>query len=214
MTVYDLTHPLTEGMPVYPGTPAPTFRPIAEVATDRYGERMLSLASHVGTHVDAPAHVLAGGLTLDAFPPEAFLGTALVLDCRHLAPGASITEACLAPYGKAADTADFLLFATGWEARWGHADYFTGYPCPDQALLLRLAGGRWRGIGVDAVSIDPVGSVTGHRLLFSGHPILILENLCGLTPLIGRSVSLAALPLAVRGADGAPARVVAYCEEA
>ena len=213
MKTYDLTHPLTSGMPVYPGTEPPHFAPIADILADHYREVAFSMTSHVGTHIDAPAHVMAEGRTLDAFPPDAFFGRALVVDCRHLAPGMPITEACLAPYGAAAKEADFLLFSVGWEERWGTPAYFEGYPSPDAALLDLIAARGYRGIGIDAISIDPVGSVAGHRRLFAGCEMLLLENLRGLAPLLGCSVGLVCLPLALSGADGAPARIVARLDE-
>ena len=213
MKAYDLTHPLTSGMPVYPGTEPPRFVPIAEILPDHYREIAISMTTHVGTHVDAPAHVLAEGQTLDAFPPESFLGRALVVDCRHLADGMPITCDVLARYGHLAEEVDFLLFSVGWEEKWGSPAYLEGYPCPDHALLDLIAARGYRGIGIDAISIDPVGSVAGHRRLFSARHILLIENLTGLAPLLGRAVSLCCLPLSVAGADGAPARVIATVTE-
>ena len=55
MRIVDLTHPFADGMPVFPGLPQPSFRPIASVASDGYAMTGLRLLNHIGTHVDAPA---------------------------------------------------------------------------------------------------------------------------------------------------------------
>ena len=52
-------------MPVFPGLPDPSFRPIAKVEEDGYAMSEYHLLNHIGTHVDAPSHQIAGGDTLD-----------------------------------------------------------------------------------------------------------------------------------------------------
>ena len=84
MRVIDLTHTIREGMPVYPGTEPPVLAAANSYEKDGFKETMLSMFSHTGTHVDPPAHLFAGRTTLDAFPPEQFIGRALVIDCRGL----------------------------------------------------------------------------------------------------------------------------------
>ena len=113
MRVIDLTHTIREGMPVYPGTEPPVLAAANSYEKDGFKETMLSMFSHTGTHVDPPAHLFAGRTTLDAFPPEQFIGRALVIDCRDLPEGAAITMDRVRPYGDKARQADFLLFNLG-----------------------------------------------------------------------------------------------------
>jgi len=93
MRVIDLTHTIREGMPVYPGTEPPVLAAANSYEKDGFRETMLRMFSHTGTHVDPPAHLFAGRTTLDAFPPEQFIGRALVIDCRGLDEGEAITMA-------------------------------------------------------------------------------------------------------------------------
>ncbi len=99
MKIIDLTHTIKEEMPVYPGTEPPVLRVANTIEKDHFKETLLSMYSHTGTHVDAPAHVFAGKMTLDAFPASQFTGKALVIDCRALSEGDAITMAQLAPTG-------------------------------------------------------------------------------------------------------------------
>ena len=74
--------------------------------------------------MDPPAHLYPGRTTLDRFPPEQFIGKALVIDCRSLREGEPITMEHIARYGEKVDQADFLLFHLGWDKRWGSESYF------------------------------------------------------------------------------------------
>lgn len=69
--------------------------------------------SHVGTHMDPPAHIFANQKTLDQFSPEQFIGKALVVDCRDLKEGQAITIDKINI--DKAKLADFLLFNLGWD---------------------------------------------------------------------------------------------------
>jgi kynurenine formamidase len=210
MKIFDLTHTVTGDMPVYPGTLPPRLEVANTHERDGFKETLLSLFSHTGTHIDAPAHIIKGKKPLDAFPPEQFLGKALVVDCRALSEGEAITVAQLAPYGERVGEVDFLLFCLGWDARWGTPDYFGRFPCIDDKVLELILRGSCKGIGFDTISLDPIASLARHKRLFAEKEIINIENLCNLAPLCGKVVDFACLPLKWQDADGAPARAVAW----
>lgn len=210
MPVIDLTHTVRESMPVYPGTEPPRLTPVALWETDHYKETLLSMYSHTGTHMDAPAHIFPSGRTLDQFPPEQFLGSALVIDCRSLKAGEPITMAQLHPYGNLAEQADFLLFNTGWDTFWGTDAYFGDYPCVDDGLLNFIIAGQYKGIGFDTISLDPVGIIPRHRKLFGSRDMVILENLKDLHLCSGGLIHLSCCPLKTENSDGAPVRAIAW----
>ena len=135
MKVIDLTHTISETMPVYPGTEQPRLTPANSYEKDGFKETLLSMYSHTGTHVDPPAHLFAGRTTLDAFPVSQFVGRAVVIDCRHLKDGEAITMQEIAPRCADAEKADYLLFNLGWDARWGTPEYYGDYPCIDDEVV-------------------------------------------------------------------------------
>ena len=210
MNVIDLTHIIREDMPVYPGTETPKLTVATTCEKDHFQETLLQLYSHTGTHVDAPAHVFSDRLTLDQFPAEQFAGTALVIDCRHLKAGEPITAECLKPYGKKVQEADFLLFNTGWDRYWGKDAYFGDYPCVDEEVLALIMAGRYKGIGVDTISLDPMAKLVRHRKLLAACDILIIENLTNLSLCGEELFRFCCLPLKWEHADGAPTRAVAW----
>ena len=89
MRVLDFTHRIEPDMPVYPGTEPPRLSPANTYEKDGFRETLLSLYSHTGTHMDAPAHLFAHQPTLDALPAAQFVGPALVVDCSDAAAGAA-----------------------------------------------------------------------------------------------------------------------------
>lgn len=135
MKVIDLTHTITEDMPVYPGTEQPRLTPANSYDKDGFRETLIRMYSHTGTHIDPPAHIFPEGRTLDSFPPEQFLGKALVIDCRDLKDGEEISLERIQKYGEPAQEADFLLFNTGYDRLWGTEAYFGDYPCLSAAAL-------------------------------------------------------------------------------
>lgn len=75
----DLSVGIKPGMPVYPGDPTVAFEPATTLDTHGYRVTRLSLGTHTGTHVDAPAHLVDRGLTLDELPLARFVVWAQVI---------------------------------------------------------------------------------------------------------------------------------------
>ncbi|GAB4274084.1 MAG: cyclase family protein [Deferrisomatales bacterium] len=209
MTCMDLSHRIEPGMPVYPGTEPPEIRVGASLEEEGFLERRLCLFSHTGTHVDVPAHLLAGGRTLDEIPLDRFAGPGWVVDVRDRNEG-GIGVDLLEEHREAIAGAEFVLLHTGWSRRWGSPGYFEGFPTLTPQAARWLAEGRVKGVGVDAISVDPVDSraLPVHRTLLEAG-VVIVENLTRLAPLVGRRFHFAGYPLPIARGDGSPVRAVA-----
>ncbi|MDR2147927.1 MAG: cyclase family protein [Tannerella sp.] len=221
MKIIDLTHPIAENMPMYPGTGAPTLRITNNYREHGFQETLISLYSHTGTHIDAPAHLFADGLTLDQYPAEQFVGKALVIDCRGLAKDENIPMRLLEEKGSAIHEAEFLLFLTGNANLWGKSDYFAGFPVMADEVVEWVNRRKLKGVGIDAPSFDPVSvgepesaaeELPNHRAILKTNQTVLLENLCRLEEIGNKLFMLYALPLNTVNADGAPARVIAIIE--
>ncbi len=208
MTIIDLSQPFAGNMPVYPGGPQPDFAPAAALERDGFRETRLRFDSHNGTHVDAPAHLLAGGRGLEVYPLEAFFGPAAVIDCR-LAEG----EMCAAADAAVRGGARFLLLCTGHDVHWGRPAYFEPWPLPAAEAVRHMAALDIKGIGVDALSIDGLGDdLPRHRLALE-RGVLLFENLRGLSRLPEGGFLFSAFPLRLPCPDGAPVRAAAILTE-
>ncbi|MCG2810511.1 MAG: cyclase family protein [Candidatus Aminicenantes bacterium] len=213
MTVIDLSHFISGSMPVFPGTEPPKIVDARTVAKNGFAEKLLSLYSHSGTHIDAPGHILAGAATLDELAVDRFLGPGLVLDVAAVR-GGKIEIADLEPYKESLNGVEFALLHSGWARHWGEARYFSSYPVLSRNAAQWLTGFRLKGFGVDMISVDEVEStsVPVHKVFFAKNTIII-ENLDNLGALIGKEFIFSCLPLKIAGGDGSPVRAVAMIKE-
>ena len=80
MHLIDLSQPLYDGAPNCPAHPPVKSELIADHPQQGWRVELLTLASHTGSHVDAPYHKLAEGANLDQIPLERFTGQAVIAD--------------------------------------------------------------------------------------------------------------------------------------
>lgn len=208
----DMTHTITPDIPVYPGDAVPVFSKAATITKDGCRTTGLALCSHTGTHMDAPAHLLRDGRTLDQMPMSQFSGRATALDVSEAGP--VITAEYLRSQHDAIYCADYILFSTGWESRWGTSAYLEDtFPVLDEEAAHYLVSCGLKGVGTDALSVDRLsGPPTAHIILMKADAV-ILENLC-LEKVRGRKDFLFfALPMKFQDADAAPIRAFAELRE-
>lgn len=211
MRIVDLSQTIEPHMTVFPGTDAPQAAPIRLLHEHGYNERRLTLTTHTGTHMDAPAHLLEGAPTLDRLDPGRFLGRGMILDATSTGPEIGL-ETLLARQAEIM-ASDYLLLRTGWDAKWKTSAYLEGFPVLSAEAARWLARQNMKGVGVDAISVDVVDSEqlpVHHALLGSG--MVIVENLKALAALPENGFTFCCLPLPLADADGSPARAVAILD--
>jgi len=210
--IIDLTQAMANGMPVMAGIAPPEFRDVADVARDGYAMSRYTFINHTGTHVDAPAHQVAGGASLDDIPLDRLVTDALTIDLTGHDPG-PVGPAGLGGALEQVRPGDIVLLRSDNASNWGTDAYWHGWCYPDAAATRALIGRGVSGVGFDGPSADPVDSVDFalHRM-WLGAGKIIIENLAGLAELPARCRIVVA-PLKVRGANGGPARVLAFVDE-
>jgi kynurenine formamidase len=206
--IVDLSHHYADDMAVYPGLPRPSFKPIANVEEDGCAMSEYHLLNHIGTHIDAPSHQIAGGATLDEIPLERLVTEAVTLDVSAREPG-PLGLAELEPHLDKVHAGDIVFVHSGNARNWGTDAYWTGWSYPDAAASRALAELEISAIGFDGPSADPVDTTTFdlHRI-WLGAGRLILENVTNLDQLPERTTVVVA-PMKVRGANGGPVRIFA-----
>lgn len=211
MKIVDLSHTISPDMPVYPGTEPPTFTIGCTIENDGFLEKKITLYSHTGTHIDAPAHLIKG-LTLDQLQIEQYFGEAILVDFQNI--GRNIIQLDdLTPYKKEINSADFLLINTGWNKHWGTEKYYSDYPVLSGDAADWLSKHNLKGFGIDAISADTADSTDFpiHKILFKEN-IIIIENLVHLENIGTNSFKFSCFPLSIQEADGSPVRAVAYLD--
>lgn len=204
MTLIDISVPIQPRMVVYEGDPGVEITPRLQIARgDPANVSLLSLGSHTGTHLDAPAHFLEGAATLERLPLDLLVGPALVaaVSAERLIGRNDLERLALAGHTR-------LLLKTRNSALWQLGRFTPEY------VSLDLAGARYlieqgiRLVGTDYLSIEAYhapGHPVHRALLETGVVILEGLNLSGVEPGV---YELLCLPLPVAGADGAPCRAV------
>lgn len=204
--IVDLTHPIADGTPAYPGDPGVTLETFHEVTEAGYHVGLFTSGTHVGTHVDVPRHVSDDGLTSERVDLSRCVGAARVVDVPNCGAG-GIISAETAELG-VVQAGDRILFRTGWASHWGAADYFTDFPDLDLALARELAAAGVVLVGLEQPSVHRTQHLEVHRALLDSE-VLIVEGLANLE-LLPERVMLACLPLPIVGGDGGPCRAVAW----
>jgi arylformamidase len=211
----DLTQPFHEDVPHSPAQPPPSFETLADVRDGGVNVQRYHATTHVGTHVDAPRHVVPEGATIDDLALDRFVGEGVVLDV----PQATTEELAVADVEVATGTeevrpGDIVLFHTGWGGNYLSSEY-RPYPWLSTEVAEWLVAREARLVGVDTPSPDrprafrPDGwtAYPVHRTLLE-NGVLIAENLA-LDGVAGERIELYGFPVKIRNGDGAPARFVA-----
>ncbi|MDO0822352.1 cyclase family protein [Desulfosporosinus nitroreducens] len=211
MKVTDLTHIIYSSMPVFPGTEGPLFQKANTIEKDGFQEVKITMYSHTGTHIDAPAHMLQNGLYLDDFEIDKFIGKGVILDFSD-SKESSIELDSLRSYEEKIKNAEFIILKTGWSKYWGDEKYYADFPALSEEAAKWLARFKLKGIGIDAISIDNMNTETFpvHKI-FLAENILIIENLTNLESIMEEAFILSIMPLKNKAADGSPVR--AFCIE-
>jgi len=209
MTIYDVSVPLTNEMPTYPGDPGIQIRDSYSLSNgDPANVTHLSFGAHTGTHVDAPAHFIEGAKTVESLPLDVLLGKAQVIEVPEDRLSIDV-QFVSANYLQGLTR---VLFKTRNSRFWsdlngGFREDFT-YLELDAAKYLAQAGVKL--VGIDYLSIEQFGQKnhpTHLALLTEGIVIVEGLNLSGVT---AGEYELICLPLKVSSGkgDGAPARAV------
>lgn len=228
----DLSHPYNEDTLYWPTSTKKFHKEsLAHGDTDGgyfYSANNLSTPEHGGTHLDAPIHFSANGMTTDQLPLEQLIAPGVVIDVSAQAAkdrNYRLTKEDVLTFEKthgkiAPGTA--VLLRTGWSQYWPDAKAYLGddtpgdasnlsFPSFGEAAIRLLVQQRQIAIfGLDTASTD-YGRSTDfivHRIA-SGGDVPGLENLNALEKLPPTGFILIALPMKIEGGSGGPARVVA-----
>lgn len=197
---HDLSIPIEPGMVVWPGDPEVEFSPKTRIAEGAGSNTShIAMSTHTGTHVDAPWHFEDGGKRLDEVDPQVFFGDALLLDF----PGLDIVRA---PDLGPAPLPPRILIKTRNSELPINAPFDKTYVALHEDAAQRMVDEGVKLVGVDAFSVAPYkqpGQPTHHILL--ANDVFVIEGL-RLAGFVQGIYPFVALPLPLKGLDGAPCR--------
>jgi arylformamidase len=209
MTIYDISVPLSAATPTYPGDPTIEIKSWLELERgDAANVSLLHFGAHSGTHIDAPAHFIAGGSKVETVPLESLMGEAMIVEVpiEMMAIDADfVTNHCN-------QASERILFKTRNSSFWNNPEdgFRTDYTYLEPQAARRLTELGIRLVGLDYLSVEQFKSESfeTHRILLSSG-VVILEGVDLRNVPTGR-YELVCLPLRIAGGsgDGAPARAV------
>ena len=213
MQFFDLSQPLFDDCPNCHVHPAVRLPITADHPADGWRMEEFHMASHTGTHLDAPLHKIAGGQSIDQLPLESFCGKCRILDLTHLPAAHPIGPAEL----EGAQAGEIVLLNTGWGHKRAKTDEWI-----HRSPYLAPYGAQWivdhgiRAVGIDHFSIGGTGpdNTPTHEILL-GNGVWVIEELCfrdGWREFT-EGAEFMALPLLLPGFSGSPCRAVLFRPE-
>lgn len=232
----DLTHPYNSETLYWPGSPS-KFEKEELTSGETEGGRFYSAYSictpeHGGTHLDAPRHFSADGITTEQIPLDKLIAPAVVIDVSEQAAddrNYRLTAGDVRSFEKEhgrIEAGTIVLMRSGWSRHWPNALRYLGDDTPGDASKLQFpAFGEAAArllveerhvamLGVDTASIDYGKSqdFIVHRIA-AAQNVGGLENLTNLDQLPPSGFIIVALPMKIEGGSGGPVRVVALVPE-
>ncbi len=223
--IIDLTHIFSTTMPVYLAGEEPQREDYVTVENDGFYIQRWTFTEHAGTHIDAPAHFVAGAETIDNYPADLLIAPAVVIDISAKAaenPDAALDVADIEAWESAngeIPAGSLVFLYSGWDARWNDAAAFRNADADDvqhypgfsaEAAAFLVEQRDIRGAGVDTLSLDPGNSTT-----FDAHVTFLaagkygIEGLNNLAQIKDRPATIfVGVPRWEMGSGG-PARVLA-----
>ena len=224
--VVDLTHALHEDMPFWPGTGSFEIERLADYDVG-YRMHRFSMWENNGTHIDAPAHFIEGGRSVDELGVNNLVVPAVVINVQEkvaLEPDYQLSVEDVLSWEERNGRimpGSLAVMNTGWHKKFHDPQ---AYVNQDEAGVLHFPGFSIAaaellverdvaGIGIDTLSLDP-----GNDLSFPVHKIILgagkfqVENLNNLDalPATGAVAVIGVLP--VKDASQAQARIFAFME--
>ncbi len=207
MAIFDLSLPIHPGMTVWPGDPSvQTSLFLSMDKGDPANVTQINMSVHTGTHIDAPHHFLNDKRFVDSLPLDILTGpcyvTQLPDDIDEI--NADLLERMPIPDGTIR-----LLFGTRNSHAWANnvIEFQKDFAAisPDGADWLISHGIKL--VGVDYLSAAPFDDPAPTHLALLRAGVIIVEGL-DLSRVPLGFYELYCLPLKIKSADGAPARVI------
>lgn len=200
--IIDLSMPVNEQTIVFPGDAKPIFEQAGTLETVGFIDHVIHINNHLGTHIDAPDHMLEKGLLLSDYPIDRFVCQAVCVDAKgKLALTVDLLQ------GLEINSGEAVLFYTGSGDNYTDQSYASDYPKIDLELAELLVSKGVKLVGVDMISFDHDEPYPIHKE-FLGNDVLLIENLINLGRVAGKRFLLSALPVRLE-LNAAPARVIA-----
>lgn len=218
--IIDLTHRLLPEIPTWDGSCGFELTIDTDykdcTPPDLFRTQKIKCGAGIGTHMDAPAHVKEGGLTIDNLKLEELVTDCVVIDVSSEADAVyvimpEVVEKFENENGEIKPNS-FVIFYTGWDKHWSNREQYINdhkFPSVDESTAQLLLKRNIAGLGIDTLSAD-----TGHNGFPVHQAILgankyLVENVANVKELPPTGAKIFVLPIKIKDATEAPIRLIA-----
>lgn len=202
MIMIDISWPLSPSLTQYKNRRDFSVQKTQDFVHDKVRSSLITIGSHTGTHVDAPAHFLRDGATLDQIALEKTCGPCIVIDLTHVKE--CITAETLQSY---TFNHTILLLKTKNSFLESNASFNPDFIYLEKSGAQLLANAGIKSIGIDYLGIERNQPDHETHTYFLEKEIPIIEGL-RLGHVDAGNYILYCLPLALQGTEAAPARAL------
>ena len=178
----------------------------------------IEMKAGAGTHIDAPAHCLPEGKTIEKLELENLVTECVVIKIDNAKEDTLLTPDLIEKFEKENGKINqntFVIFNTGWDKYWNEPKKYRNdfkFPSVHEETAKLLLERNIAGIGIDTLSPDASGQdFPVHRILL-GAEKYIVENIANAKelPAVGSKVCI--LPIKIKDGTEAPVRMIAILE--
>jgi len=220
----DLTHTLSPFVPSWGGDCG--FQQEIQIDYEdcagkaKFRVQSIRMQSGIGTHMDAPAHCIPGGLSIADLDIQQFFAPCVVIDVSeksHERYEMSVEDILAfekehGPLSKGC----FVIVRTGWEKFWSDPEKYRNqgvFPTISETAACFLLQREIVGLGIDTLSADRPGSeYPVHRSVLGAGKYLV-ENVANAEVLPPAGCYTLVLPIKIREGTEAPVRLIALLSQ-
>lgn len=217
--IIDLTHTINTVAPSWEGDCGfqhETVIDYASCTTDvKFKVQKIHMYAGFGTHMDAPAHCIVGGKTIDTLELDNTCAPCCLIDVSGEAHesyrlSAETIQEFERQYGKIRDRS-FVIIRTGWDRFWNDPFAYRNhlkFPTVSLDAARFLLKRNIVGLGIDTLSPDtPDSGYPVHQTIL-GAGNYIVENVANSSKLPPQGSFSLALPIRIEGGTEAPMRLI------
>lgn len=188
------------------------IKKMGEIVSVGRNTSSITLGSHSGTHIDSPKHFFSDGRGIDQLDLNILCGDIKVVDLSHIKAGMQVNLEDI----QNLTVSDRMLFRFGWYQFWKNDNYYKDFPFFSMEAAKYLVKSGLKLIALDTPSPDSGQSIKRqgnvdspvHKLLLKEN-VIIIEYLTNTYAIdVHKKHEIVAMPLKIKGIDGAPSRVI------
>ena len=219
--IVSLSHTLTPSSPTWNGKEAfietrewdyPTCS-----TTTKFRVQSFCFDAGTGTHIDAPAHSVPGGRTVDQLEMNELIAPCFIIDASMYATSDSLIDLATIKLFERTHQVKFansmVFFKTNWSIHWSQKQKYRNdlqFPALSAEAAAYLVDQEVIAIGIDTLGPDRPGDTFPVHDIVLGANRYLIENLTHLDQLPPCGATAIVMPLLIAGATEAPARIIGY----